>query len=383
MRILWITGSRIVGGAERVTFQILGELCRRGHQVSALYRFSPEFEQRLRAEQIEAHPANLGGSLNFPAIMTIKRALSNLRPDIALVTTSDEWVWASLAPRKPSGTRLVLVRHMALALPAKVRWLANLRADAVVAVSGAARNNLLLKPGIEPARLRVIANPVRFPIRDSPPSPVIRDECRRSMGLPIEGPLIGFFGGSEPQKGIRDILQAVRRIRDTMDDCNLLVCGRAAKDTRLPTVEQLAAEYGLGDGSVRYLGQIDQVDKAIIACDAVAIATHASLSEGAPLAALEAMACGTPVVGYAVGGIPELLGADGQAGVLAIPDQPDDLARHLAKILGDRELATKLATAALERSRACFTLELAVERYESLFAELCAPKVEARGAAVP
>jgi glycosyltransferase involved in cell wall biosynthesis len=373
MKILWVTGSKIVGGAERVTFQVLGELRRRGHDISALYRYSPDFEQKLLAEKIRPQPANLGGSLNLPASLEIKRGFSKLRPHIALVTTSDEWVWASLVPRKRYGTRLVLVRHMALALPAKVRWLANLRADAVVAVSETARATLQLKPGIEPARLFVIANPVRFPIRDSPPSPIMRSECRRALGLPIEGRWIGFFGGADPQKGIRDVLQALLRVRDELDNCNLLVCGRAARDSRFPTVRRLAAEYGLGDNSVRYLGQIDEVDKAITACDAVAIATHASLSEAAPLAALEAMACGTPIAGYAVGGIREVLG-DGRAGALAAPDQPEDLAKQLARILGDQDFATRLALSALERARLCFAPELAADRYESLFAQLCSPR---------
>jgi glycosyltransferase involved in cell wall biosynthesis len=378
MRILWITGSRIVGGAERVTFQILGELSRRGHAVSALYRHSPEFAARLQAEQITAYPANLGGSLNFPAVFAITRGLARVRPHVALVTTSDEWVWASLAYRKSSGTRLVLVRHMALALPAKVRWLANRRADAVVAVSAAARGNLLLKPGIAPERLHVISNPVRFPIRENPPSAALRAERRRAFGLPPDGQWIGFFGGTEPQKGIRDVLQAVCRIRQTSPDCRLLICGRAAKDKRSPTIAQLVAEYQLAGGAVYSLGQIDDVEKALIACDAVAIATHASLGEGAPLAVLEAMACGTPVAGYAVGGIPEVLGDDGQAGLLATPDQPADLALQLAKIVGNPAFANRVATAALERCRACFAPALAADRYESLFAELCSLQPAAR-----
>jgi glycosyltransferase involved in cell wall biosynthesis len=380
MRILWITGSRIVGGAERVTFQILGELHRRGHAVSALYRPSPEFTARLQAEQITPCPANLGGSLNFPAVFAITRGLARLRPHVALVTTSDEWVWASLALRKSSGTRLVLVRHMALALPANVRWLANRRADAVVAVSAAARRNLLLKPGIAPERLHVIPNPVRFPIRESLPSAAMRAERRRALGLPPDGQWIGFFGGTEPQKGIRDVVAAVCRIREILPDCRLLICGRAAKDKRSPTIAQLAAEYQLA--AVYPLGQIDDVEKALIACDAVAIATHASLGEGAPLAVLEAMACGTPVAGYAVGGIPEVLGDDGQAGLLATPDQPADLALQLAKIVGDPAFGSRLATAALERCRAHFAPALAADRYESLFAELCGLQPAARATEV-
>ncbi|HKV53040.1 MAG TPA: glycosyltransferase family 4 protein, partial [Candidatus Binataceae bacterium] len=268
------------------------------------------------------------------------------------------------------GTRLVLARHMALALPAKVRRLANRRADAVIAVSEAARASLLRKPGIEPARLHVISNPVRFPIRAQPPPLAARIESRRSLNLPAEGRWIGFFGGGEPQKGIRDVLIAVRQLQDCRGGCHLMVCGRPAKDSRLPSVDQMAAAYGLG-GVVHDMGSIEEVETAITACDVIAIATHASLSESAPLVALEAMACGTPLAAYAVGGIPELLGSPEEGGVLVAPENPEDLARQLRRLLTDTDLAMRGAMAALERARERFAPELAVDRYEALFTQLC------------
>jgi glycosyltransferase involved in cell wall biosynthesis len=368
MNILWISGSRIIGGAERVTFQVLGELRHRGHFISALYRDTPKFEQELREAGIRGYPANLGGSLNFVASIAIKRAFSELRPDIALVTTSDEWVWASVIPRGP--TRLVLVRHMALPLPARVRRLANLRADAIVAVSEAVRTSLLRNASINPERLHVIPNPVRFEIRDSVPSSTLRMECRKSLGIPTDGRWSGFFGGTDPQKGIRDVLQAVGRIVDTIGPCNVLVCGRKSDDSHHPTVDELAVEYRVGDGQILYLGAIDAVEHAMMACDAIAIATHQSLSEGSPLTALEAMACGVPVAAYNVGGMAEVLGAGAEGGLLANPDDPNDLARQLGRLLGDHDFAINLAMRGLERMRARFNPKLAADRYESLFRQL-------------
>jgi glycosyltransferase involved in cell wall biosynthesis len=378
MKILWISGSRIVGGAERVTFQVLGELRRRGHDVAALYRPGAQFESELRQTAFEPYPASLGGSLNLRAVFAIRRALSALRPDVALVTTSDEWVWASLVPRfAPS--RLVLVRHMALALPANVRWLANRRADAVIAVSEAARINLMRKPGIDPAKLCVIANPVRIAIRPEAPSAEDRRKCRIALGLRPQARWIGFFGGTEPHKGLRDMMLAVRRLQDGPSACNLLVAGREAKDPAAPSVAQIAREYGLTD-AVRGFGMIDDMEDALTACDAVAIATHSSLGEAAPLAALEAMACGTPVAAYAVGGIPEMLGGECPAGALARPDDPEDLARQLGRLLSDTEFAKTLTAAALARVRAHYTCALAADRYEEVFNRLCGrPRVLPEG----
>jgi glycosyltransferase involved in cell wall biosynthesis len=366
MHILWITGSRIVGGAERSTFQILGELRRRGHLVSALYRSSPEFEQMVRAEKFDRYPGNLGGSLNVLAAFTIARALAKLRPDVAIVTTSDEWVWSSIARRNRSRTRLILVRHMALALPARVRTLANWRADAIIAVSEASRDNLLIHPGIAAERICVIGNPVRYKVRDDLPLAAERIEARKSLGIPTQGPWIGFFGGTEPKKGIRDVLQVMQDIVTSDRSCNLLVCGRGAKNLKAPSVEALAAEFNLRSNSVHHLGQIEDVSKAMTACDAVVIATHSDLSEGQPLAALEAMACGTPVIAYATGGIADVLGHNEEAGLLAIPDSPTDLLRQVRRILSNSHFANRLARTALRRLGETYSLERIADDYESL-----------------
>ena len=371
MKILWISGSAIVGGAERVTFQVLGELRRRGHCVSALYRTSRDFEQELSTHGIDRYPARLGGSLNVAAWVAIGRALWRFRPDVVAVTTSDEWVWACLV-RRPSRTRLVLVRHMSLPLPAKVRWLANRRADAVITVSEAARSSLLQPPAIAEQRLHVIHNPVRLRIRETPPSRTIRMECRKLLGLPAEGRWVGFFGGGEPQKGINDVLHAIRLTDEALKGCRLLVCGRAARNPRVPTIEQLAADKGLNAGQVRYLGQIETIAEALTACEAIVIATRSKLSEGAPLIAAESLACGTPVVGYATGGTGEVIG-DG--GLLAHPDDPNDLARQLVRVLADDVLATRLALTGLKRARLNFSLSLAADRYDELFARLFNPAV--------
>jgi glycosyltransferase involved in cell wall biosynthesis len=378
LKILWIAGSRIVGGAERVTLQIAGLLAQRGHQVYAIYPFGSALEAALRATGIPAEAGRLGGSLNVRAILTIERAILTRPPDIALVTTADEWVWSCLARRRPAQTRLVLVRHMALPLPRKVTWLANRRANAVIAVSEAVRASLSGRFGIAPSRLHTIPNPVRFPIRDSVPPEAVRREARAALGLPASGRWIGFFGGAEPRKGIADILQATAKVRAEGIDCNLIVCGRGLSAADTPRLTELTMQYGL-QSVVHNLGEISEVATALLASDAIAMPTHSTLSEGMPLIVLEALACGTPVVAYATGGASEALGDD--AGMLARPDDPLDLARLLTQLLTDSGVANEVATRGLARARSEYAPALATARYEELFLELAATdEVSAREA---
>ena len=367
LRILWIAGSRIVGGAERVTLQVASLLAQRGHQVCAIYPFDSALEPALRTAGIPAEAGCLGGSLNVRAIRTIRRAIASQRPAIALVTTADEWVWSCLARR--GSARLVLVRHMALPLPRKVTWLANRRADAVIAVSEAVRASLSGRFGVAPSRLHTIPNPVRFPLRDSIPPEAVRREARAALGLPGTGHWIGFFGGAEPRKGLADILQATAKIRAEGIDCHLMVCGRGLGVPEAPRLAELIAQYGL-QTAVHNRGEITDVATAILASDAIAMPTHSTLSEGMPLIVLEALASGTPVVAYATGGACEALADD--AGLLARPDDPADLARLLTRLLVEPVVAAEIAMRGLARARSHYAPALAADRYESLFFNLAA-----------
>ena len=371
MKILWICGSRIIGGAERVTLQLAALLRGRGHWLGASCPSDSALSQALARAGLPTYAARLGGSSNFRAVAAIRRSLDDIVPDIALVTTADEWVWSCLARRRMQHARLVLVRHMALRLNWRVRLLANYRADAVVAVSNAVRHSLTGRLGIRPERLHVIHNPVRFPPRATVPDSDQRAGARTALALPRGGRWVGFFGGLSRAKGLRDVVCAVSRANKELGSTNLLVCGRAADEQEGWSVAALTQQLGMKD-NVHYLGEIERVEEALTAVDAVVVATHRELSEALPATLLEAMACGTPVLGYATGGIAEAIGEDGEAGRLARADNVDDLSRQLIELLGDPTGAQRMATAALARTRRLFDSEQAADRYEQLFSLLCA-----------
>jgi len=369
MRILWICGARAVGGAEHVTLHLAQLLRDRGHDVHATCPAASAIVQKLAVAHLPVHPARLGGSLNVCAVPAIRRALRSVAPDVALVTTSDEWVWACLARRVAEPARFVLVRHMALPLSRRVCWLAGRRADAVVAVSQAVRQRLLTHRGIPPERIHVIYNPVRFAPRLRVPTAEARTGARRALGLADGGRWVGFFGGLNPAKGLRDVAEAVRRANAACGPTHLIVGG--AQAVPVGAIRSLAHEFDL-DGRLHELGDVADMEQALLAAEVAVVATHRQLSEALPATLLEAMACGTPVVGYATGGIPEIIGEDGLAGRLARPDDAADLSRVLVEVLGQSDSAQRMATAALQRVRQLFDSQQAVERYDRLFTSLAA-----------
>jgi glycosyltransferase involved in cell wall biosynthesis len=368
MRILWVCGAPIVGGAERVTIQILRILHSRGHRIAALLRARSPVIGEVDAFADSVRAARFGGPLDAVAIASVVSAIRDFRPELVLATTPDEWVWSCLVPHAVMKAPLVLARHMALRLAPGVRWLADIRADAVIAISDAVKANLIGRAGIRPQLIHVILNPVRFPIRADIPVDETRVALRRSLDLPAEGRWLGFFGGNDPQKGIGDLMKVTASFRNDGAPLNLLVCGRA--ETRHGrTIEQWANSAGL-DGAVFNRGEVTDVERVMGAVDVVVLATHKSLKEGLPLTAIEAMACGTPVVAYAAGGVVEAIGYQEEGGLLAKPDDPADLSKAVERVLGDAEFAAKLARRALLRARKLFDPARAVAQYERLFSSL-------------
>lgn len=363
MRILWLSGSRVAGGAERATLQLLALLRDRGHDVAVAAPADSRLQALCREPGIAIRPAALGAALKLRSWPAAAALLRDVAPDVALATGADEWLWSCLSPR-PRHTRLVLARHMALPLSQRVRWLAARRADAVIAVSHAVRESL--GRTIPERRLHTIYNPVRFEPRAAPPSAAQRGAARQRLGLPPDGSWVGFFGGADPNKGVDDVAAALRPADGALGSVRLLLCGR--RDARL-SAAQLAARLRL-NGRLYDLGEIDDVREALTAADAVVMATHSRLSEALPAILIEAMACGTPVLAYASGGMAEVVGTDERAGRLARPDDAGDLARILTETLADPGAAQRRAAAALQRVRELFDPRLAADRYERLFTVL-------------
>ncbi len=380
MKILFVSASRIAGGAERATLQLMQLLRERGYGVEALCPPGGEWRAALSAARIAFNPAPIGGSINLRTPFMIARTVSRTRPDLMVVTTSDEWVWSCLFPRRAVQPRLVLVRHMGLPLPFGVRWLAGRRADAIVAVSRSVGETLLSDSAIAPAKVHLIPNALLFPARQSIAGIAERVRARTLLGLPAAGRWVGFLGGVNLGKGIEHAMEAARRANESLGDVHLLVCGRKDPRRQTPDWQELARRHAM-EGRVHYLGHLDDPIPAIIASDTVVIATRSTLREGLAQTAIDAMACGTPIAAYALGGITDAVGGDAEpAAVLARPDDVEDLSRALIGLLGNPELAAALAGRGLERARREFAPDLMADRYERLFAALTADRARGKAA---
>lgn len=199
-------------------------------------------------------------------------------------------------------------------------------------------------------------------------SPGDQAQARRAVRLPASVPLIAFVGRIQPLKGLVTAIAALGHLAEHGSrgaEAELVVIGGPSGPSgqqELGRALALARDRGLS-GRVRLFDpQPHEVLSTYYrAVDAVVVPSR---SESFGLVALEAAACGTPVVASAIGGLSHLVD-HGRTGFLAPPDDAAAFAHYLSELLADRALARLMGGAARERA-AGFTWAAAAQRMAEL-----------------
>ena len=173
-------------------------------------------------------------------------------------------------------------------------------------------------------------------------------------------------GGYSPIKGLTHLLKAMTLVKNDMD-LKLTIIG-GPPDGKYSS--GLVSEYGLQD-SVTFTGRISH-EELVKQYGASQVAVVPSLYEGFGFPAGEAMACGLPVISSSAGALPEVVGRDGEAGVLVPPADPEALAAALKRVMADEEMRRRMGAAARKRVETLFTWEQAGKRTVEVYEELIA-----------
>ena len=232
-------------------------------------------------------------------------------------------------------------------------------ADRVIAVSRRMREDILQHFRVDPARVVVIHNgidPDRFRRTER------RDALERHGVRP---PYVLFVGRITDQKGIFDLLRAAPRLPAGVQ---VVLCA-SAPDT--PEIEARLRRALPEHPNVRWIDAMVPVEEVVQLYSHAAVFACPSVYEPFGLINLEAMACETPVVASAVGGIVEVV-EDGVTGLLVPPARPDELAAALTRVLADGDRARAMGRAGRRRVEERFAWASVAERTEGVYAEAIA-----------
>jgi len=298
------------------------------------------------AQLVHSHTwyANLGGHLasvlyGIPHVMTM-HSLEPLRP------------WK--AEQLGGGYRLS-------------SWCERVSADsaaAVVAVSDGMRADIMTAyPEIPAERIRVIRNGIDT--TEYHPDPAT--DVLERYDIDVRRPYVIFVGRITRQKGVPVLLRAASGLDPR---AQLVLCAGQAD-----TPELEAEVTGLVDGLRVSRSGVVWIPEMLPKREVIQLLTHAtvfaipSIYEPLGIVNLEAMACGTAVVGSRTGGIPEVV-ADGETGLLVPPGEPEPLAEALNVLIRDPDRAAAMGQAGRKRAVAEFGWAAIAAQTAALYAEL-------------
>lgn len=239
----------------------------------------------------------------------------------------------------------------------------------MVAVSKEVYQAEVQRSGIDPKKVTMIPSGVQVQ-RFIDPDPASTEQLREAWGIQPRTHLIGTVGRFVPPKGHTYLLDAIVRLQSQFPDVKTLVVGDGAL---LRPMEEKAQALGLSDAVV-FTGIRRDVPEILALLDVFVLP---SLWEGLPIALLEAMAAGLPVVATRVGGVPEVV-EDGVTGLLVPPRDPDALAEAITRLLRDPDLRCKMGQAGRERVESEFSVEKMVRKTETLYEEVLTHEREKR-----
>ena len=348
LRVLAITGNAIVGGMESAVLRLAENLPARSFRLTALCPFESAFTAALRRRDVAVHVAPISETLRWHAVQFAAQLVRERDIDVVHTHMPAAHAIGALAARITRTPILATIHAMHLSMrDLEVHRLARTH---LCVVSEAARAHAL-SVGVDPAHLAMIRNGVdgkRF--------------TPREMYTRDGDAVVGYVGRLSPEKNPALFLKTAALVLARLPRTRFVVIGDGPLRGEL---EALAVRLRIRH-AVAFEGECDDMPACYRGLDMLLLT---SWHEGTPLAVLEAMACGLPVVATDVGGVAEIV-VSGATGWLAAPDDDAALAERTITLLQSRVVMRGFGEAARTRALTTFSLDEQVRRTGALLRAL-------------
>lgn len=363
--VLHLVGRLHVGGAERQLVALAPLFDpERFRVIVATMQPGGELEEQLREAGVELRCLNFRMRHFLPAVGRLRSLLR--QEEVGILHTHMYYAsWYGRIAGLRAGVPVMITTdhgHDPWKKPWHVAFerYALKRTALRIAVSQDVAEVLRAREKVPEDKLRVIPNGVdvqRFQIGQAE-----RDSVRSDLGMADETLLVGTVGRLVKPKALHVLIEAAARLLGTIPETRLLIVGEGPLRGEL---ERHASGLGIGK-QVFFAGARSDIPAVLAAMDVFVLSSQ---REGLPVALLEAMAAGKPIVATRVGGIPEAV-TDRREALLVSPDDPNALAAGIGELARRPDLAAALGRRAAEKAAGEFSIAAVVEKLETVYSEL-------------
>ncbi len=332
------------------------------YHVSFIARPGSELAKRAAVAGFEVDEIDFSWHMSPLAGRQVARMLRSRKADI-LHIHDGHGVWmGKLGARLARTPHVVATRRVDFRVSGPMKWSWGI--DRVVAISECIAG-VLTSRGVPAEKIRVVHSGIDSGRFDG------QGDCERfraELGLGQWAPLIANVAALTDHKGQKYLIDAMSQIRKTHKSAHLVIAGEGELRGEL---EAQIDKLSLGEW-VHLAGFRKDVPDILAAADVAVFSSHL---EGLCTSAMDAMACGKPVVATDAGGLPEVVN-DGVTGLIVPARDPDALAAAISSLLDDEKMRADMGIAARKRLEEGFTAAKMVEGNLAVYDEFLGPPPE-------
>jgi glycosyltransferase involved in cell wall biosynthesis len=359
------------GGAQNVLLTLAQWFQRQGYCVVVAFFYDRDGLQSSWEQEYSFPVINLGGwtftgsvlqkgGLLVSGLLRLYRLLISRRFQVVMTFTHHSNLlglpvaWAAGVPVRVA-THHGRIHNFSSQLERLHAWMVNSRITTRLVAVSASMREAAIEEGVKPERISIIPNGIEL----HPTDLQARTRARQLLGVGPDIPVILSVGRLTPEKGHTCFLDAIPGILAQIQDAHFFLAGDGILRSNL---EQQAKRLNI-DSRVTFLGMRQDVALLLAGAD---IFVLPSISEGLPLALMEAMSAELAVVASDVGGVKEVVG-DGKTGLLVQPGNPAGLTCSVVNLLNDPKERIRLGEAARKLIEEKYSLDRMCNLYAQLF----------------
>jgi glycosyltransferase involved in cell wall biosynthesis len=320
IHVLEILGNAILGGMETYVERLVENLPADRFAVTALCPFESPFTERLRSRDIEVLVTPMPEDPPWSSIQMTCAMIKSGAIDVLHAHLPNAHALAGIAGRLTGKPVLATLHgHKVGMLDLEVHRSAGTHLSVVC------RQSYFHALGLGVSAGQLSCNPNGVDTEAFKPRPRPADGLRAKLGIPAAAKVVGFLGRLSPEKGPEVFLRAALLAQARLADAHFVFVGDGPLAASLKEqIARLKLEQ-----RVHLAGLQREVAAVLNEIDVLVSSSH---SEAMPLAVMEAMASGLPVIATRVGGIPDMI-EQGESGWLVAPNDFSDIAARLEQVL--------------------------------------------------